>query len=154
MESAGNERFDLVVTDVYDGAKMPPEVASLQFDMQIRRVLSERGTYVVNVADMPPVHYSRAQAATLRQVFEAVCAIAEPRMLRGRKFGNIVLAAGAELPIDRLARIAAHDEIRGRVLSGTPLNDFIGGVGPMYDAASLDAVAEASSDAESPQFPD
>jgi spermidine synthase len=127
--------FDLVITDAYDGAQMPPSLASLEFVHQVLRVLTPGGTYAVNVADLPPAMFTRIQAATLRAVFPDVCAIGEPGMLRGRRYGNIVLAAGSSLPVERLGRMAARDQTRGKVLHGADLDEFIGSVGPMHDAA-------------------
>jgi spermidine synthase len=134
VEASGSEHFDLIITDVYAGAQMPPSVASVQFVQQISRVLATGGRYAVNVADLPPLVFTRIQAATLREVFPDVCAIGDPGMLRGRRFGNVVLVAGQALPISRLARLAARDEAKGRVLHGPDLDAFIGGVGPMTDA--------------------
>ena len=37
--------------------------------------------------------HARAQAATVRSVFPEACVIADPAVLRGRRFGNLVLAA-------------------------------------------------------------
>ena len=134
VESTGDAQFDLVITDAYDGAQMPTSVASLEYVREVARVLAPGGTYAVNVADLPPAIFTRIEAATLCAVFPDVCAIGEQGMLRGRRYGNVVLAAGASLPVDRLARIAARDEIRAKVLHGDELDDFIGGVGPMLDA--------------------
>jgi spermidine synthase len=128
--------FDLVITDVYDGARMPPSVSSVEFVELAKRVLAPGGCYVVNVTDLPPALYSRIQAATLRAVFRHVCAIAEPGMLRGRLYGNIVLAGTSSLPaarVARLERINARDEVPAKVLTGEQLDTFIGGVGPMRD---------------------
>ncbi len=134
VESTGDARFDLVITDAYDGAQMPTSVSSLEYVREVARVLAPGGTYAVNVADLPPAIFTRIETATLRAVFPDVCAIGEQGMLRGRRYGNVVLAAGASLPVDRLARIAARDEIRAKVLHDDELDDFIGGVGPMLDA--------------------
>jgi spermidine synthase len=129
--------FDLVITDVYNGARMPTSVASVEFVRHVARVLDPAGGYVVNVADLPPSINSRIQAATLRAVFPDVCAITEPGLIRGRHYGNVVLAAARSLPPDhiaRLTRVAARDEVRARVLAGPDLDAFIGGIGPMRDA--------------------
>jgi spermidine synthase len=137
MDGSFDASFDLVITDVYDGARMPASVASLEFVRQVARLLRPGGTYVVNVTDLPPGLTARIQAATLRAVFAGVCAIAEPGMLRGRRYGNVVLAAAADFApvrLARLARIAAQDHVRARVLAGAELDSYVGGVGPMRDA--------------------
>ena len=49
-------------------------------------------------------------------------------MLRGRRFGNLVLAASpSPLPVDALTRRAAGDPMSGRVLHGRDLTRFTAG---------------------------
>jgi spermidine synthase len=128
--------FDVVVTDVYEGARMPASVGSVEFVRQVARLLAPGGSYVVNVTDLPPSLNSRIQAATLRAVFPDVCAIGEPGLLRGRRYGNVVLAAASALSAERVGRLSrdAHrDAVRARVVTGAELDEFIDGVGPMHE---------------------
>jgi spermidine synthase len=131
-------RYDVVVGDVFRGARMPRRVASAEFAAQVARVLGAGGLYVLNVTDQPPLAFSRVQAATLRSVFGDVCVVGDPGMLRGKRFGNVVLAAAREpggLPSDRLARRVALDQPRGRLLHGADVDAFIGGAHPLHDPA-------------------
>jgi hypothetical protein len=137
VESGAKEQYDIIVADVYGGAQMPPDVASVQFAERAAALLRDGGIYAANVADLPPLMFTRIQAATLRAAFAEVCILADPGMLRGRRFGNVVLVATGEpgsLPLARLATIAARDPVRGRVLHGEELDQFVGGIGPMVDA--------------------
>jgi spermidine synthase len=134
---AMRDRFDLVISDVFDGADMPDSVASVEFAELVTRVLDPAGTYVVNVTDQPPSMQSRLQAATLRPVFPDVWAVGEAGMFRGRKYGNVVFAAGESLTPVRLARLermAERDPARVRVLSGAALDRFIGTARPRRDS--------------------
>src|SRR5699024_10719726 len=55
---------------------------------------------------------AKAEIAGLQEVFAHVGVIADPPMLKGRRYGNIILiASGTELP-------AAHQEIASRLLGG------------------------------------
>jgi hypothetical protein len=60
--------------------------------------------------------------------------IAEPGVLRGRRFGNAVLVA-AHHPVDTaaLARLTAADAFPARVAHGAALRDFTGGAAPVRD---------------------
>ena len=60
---------------------------------QVARVLRPGGVYLANCADRPPLAGARAEVATLRAAFADVAVIAEPGLLRGRGYGNVVLAA-------------------------------------------------------------
>ena len=63
--------------------------------------------------------------------------VADPAVLRGRRFGNAVLVAtDGALPVDGLRRRAAGDPHPARVLSGRELTDLTGGAVPVTDATA------------------
>ncbi|MDQ7905013.1 fused MFS/spermidine synthase [Phytohabitans sp. ZYX-F-186] len=131
--------YDLVLADVYEAAKMPAHVAGVEFAAQVARVLRPDGLYTVNLTDLPPLGYSRVQAATLRAVFADVCLIAGRAMLRGRRYGNVVLAAARKpgrLPVARLTTRALRDPVAGVVLHGAALDRFIDGAQPLHQTTS------------------
>jgi spermidine synthase len=138
------ERYDLVIADVYQGAQMPRSVASVEFVAFAAGVLRPAGVYAVNIADLPPLAFSRKQAATLRTGFGDVCVIAEPGMLRGRRYGNVILVAAIApdgLPVDRLVASANRDPFPSRVLHGAALDRFVAGARPVADAVARDSPA-------------
>jgi spermidine synthase len=136
---------DVVLTDVFDGARTPAHLTSAEFAAEAHRVLRPGGVYAGNVADGPPLRFARAQVATLRSVFRHVCLLAEPGTLRGRRFGNLVaVASDDELPIAGYVRNCAKDPMPARVVEGDDLDRFAGTARPVLDA---DAVA-------SPEPPD
>ncbi|MGZ4604655.1 MAG: spermidine synthase [Blastococcus sp.] len=130
---------DVVITDVFAGARTPAHLTSVEFVTDAHRVLRPGGTYVANVADGPPLRFARAQVATLRAVFRNVCLLAEPGTLRGRRFGNLVaVASDADLPLAALTRRTAKDPMPARVVDGDDLDRFVGTARPVRDE---DAVA-------------
>jgi spermidine synthase len=130
---------DVVITDVFAGARTPAQFTSREFAADAHRVLRPGGSYVANVADGPPLAFARAQVATLRSVFASVCVLAEPGTLRGRRFGNLVaVASDGELPVAALIRRCAKDPMPARVVEGADLDRFAGHARPVLDA---DAVA-------------
>jgi SAM-dependent methyltransferase len=130
---------DVVVSDVFAGARTPAHLTSVEYAAEARRVLRPDGTLAVNVADGPPLAFARRQAATLRAVFGSVCLLAEPGTLRGRRFGNLVaVGSDVELPIAALIRRCAGDPMPSRVVVGDDLDRFVGAARPVHDA---DAVA-------------
>ncbi|MGY1663484.1 spermidine synthase [Geodermatophilus sp. SYSU D00705] len=139
LEALPARSADVVVSDVFAGARTPAHLTSVEYAEQARRVLRPGGVYAANVADGPPLRFARAQTATLRAVFAHVCLLAEPGTLRGRRFGNLVaVASDAELPIAALVRRCAGDPMPSRVVEGADLDRFAGKVQPVHDA---DAVA-------------
>jgi spermidine synthase len=135
LEQLPAASFDLVVADLFAGARTPAHLTSVEFAAAAARVLTPAGCYAVNVADGPPLGYARAQVATIGSVFAQVCLIADPGVLRGRRFGNLVLAAAqGELPLAGLARRAAGDPFPGRLVHGADLDRFAAGAKPVTDA--------------------
>ena len=94
LEQLPAASFDVVITDLFAGARTPPHLTSAEFAAELARVLAPAGLSAANIGDGPPLAYARAQVATVRSVFPQACLIAEAAVLRGRRFGNLVLAAG------------------------------------------------------------
>jgi spermidine synthase len=136
LEQQPDQDFDLIVADVFDGAWMPPSVAGTGFAAAAARVLRPGGLLAMNLTDLPPLAYTRIQAATLRGAFADVAVIGGTAMLRGRRAGNVVLVAGlaaGDVPVARLADAAARDAEPGRVLHDAELQSFIGGARARLD---------------------
>jgi SAM-dependent methyltransferase len=133
---------DVVVCDVFAGARTPAHLTSAEFVAEVRRVLRPAGTYLANVADGPPLRFARAQVATLRTAFPQVCLLAEPGTLRGRRFGNLVaVASAADLPVPALTRRCAGDPMPARVVAGDDLDRFAGDAAAVTDAGAADSPA-------------
>jgi spermidine synthase len=130
---------DVVICDVFAGARTPGHLTSAEFAADARRVLRPSGVYAANVADGPPLRFARGQVATLRSVFRHVCLLAEPGTMRGRRFGNLVaVASDADLPVEDYVRRCARDPMPARVVHGHDLVRFAGSARPVLD---VDAVA-------------
>jgi hypothetical protein len=124
--------YDVVVADVFAGSRTPAHLASVEFAGEVARVLAPTGWMLANIADGPPLRHARAQVATIRAVLPQACLIADSTLLRGRRFGNLVVLAGrTEPPIAELTRRAAGDWFPGRV--ETDLERFTGGATPVTD---------------------
>ncbi|WP_228977028.1 spermidine synthase [Streptomyces sp. DH12] len=128
---------DLVVADVFSGARTPAHLTSTEFLADVRRVLKPGGHYAANIADGPPLAHLRGQIATAAAVFPELALAADPVVLRGRRFGNAVLvAADVPLPVAEFTRRVATDPHPGRVEHGRALTDFTGGATPTTDASA------------------
>ena len=93
LERLPEASADVVVRDVFAGDRTPPHVCTREMVAHVARVLRPGGTYLVNCADRPPLARARSEAATLADAFAHVAVVAEPALLRGRGYGNVVLAA-------------------------------------------------------------
>jgi spermidine synthase len=131
------DAFDLVVVDVYASGRMPASMASTEFASLAARVLRPGGVLATNLADGHGLAFARAQVATVRTALPEVALLADPTVLAGRRFGNLVLVASrSALPVTGYARRTASDRLTGRVLAGTDLDRFVAGARPVADAAA------------------
>ncbi|NEA61556.1 fused MFS/spermidine synthase [Streptomyces sp. SID12488] len=129
---------DLVIADVFSGARTPAHLTSVEFLTDVRRVVNDAGCYAANLADGPPLAHLRGQIATAGAVFPELALIADPTVLRGKRFGNAVLVGSAHpLPIAELTRRAASDPQPARLEHGRALTDFTGGAVPVTDTAAV-----------------
>jgi len=137
LASVAPASVDLVVVDVFAGARVPAHLTSVEFVREAARVLRPGGSYAANVADGAPLAFARRQAATVAEVFADVALAASPHVLRGRRFGNLVMLGAARegtLPVAELTRRLAADPFPARVVAGGDVTRFAAGARPVTDA--------------------
>lgn len=128
---------ELLIADVFAGARTPAHLTSAEFLAEVRRVLDPAGLYAANLTDGGALTFLRGQVATVRAAFDEVAIAADPAVLRGRRFGNVILlAAGHPLPVAELTRRVATDPHPGRVEHGRALADFTAGAAVVTDASA------------------
>ncbi|MCH5674568.1 spermidine synthase [Streptomyces gilvus] len=134
LETAPADSADVIVADVFGGSRVPAHLTSLTYAREAERVLRGTGVYLANLADSTPFAFLRSQLATFAAAFEHLVLIAEPAVLRGRRFGNTVLVA-AHHPLDTatLSRRTASDAFPARVEHGPGLRKFIADARPVRD---------------------
>lgn len=82
---------DVIIRDVFAGATTPRPLTTVEFFQAAHRSLAPGGLYVANCGDHPDLSVAKAELAGMREVFSHVAAIADPAMLKGRRYGNIIL---------------------------------------------------------------
>ncbi|MEO6941563.1 MAG: fused MFS/spermidine synthase [Terrimesophilobacter sp.] len=128
---------DLLIVDIFAGARTPAHVTSAEFYREAVELLVPDGVVLVNVADGPGLAFARGQAATLSSVVADVAALAEPQILKGRRFGNVVLAGSRRpLPLDWMPRLLAGGPHPAKVLTGRELADWTAGALVVTDATA------------------
>ncbi|WP_239108824.1 spermidine synthase [Microbispora siamensis] len=134
----GDDSADLFVLDAFSGATMPVELATVQYMAEIARVLRPSGTALINVADGKGLPFVKRVASTVSRVFPHAALLAEPGILRGRRFGNVVLAASpGDLPIEALTRKAAGGLTQARCLADEDLTRLVAGAAPIHDGDAV-----------------
>jgi len=127
-----------MVVDVFSGARTPAHVTSIEFYTELAEFLAPDGIVLVNVADGPGLAFARSQASTLQTVFGNVAALAETQILKGRRFGNVVMVASkSPLPTEWMPRLLAGGPHPSVVVAGRELSDWIAGAPVSTDATAI-----------------
>lgn len=134
LEETRPGSVDVLIADVFGGSRVPAHLTSVPYAEAAARALRADGIYAANLADGAPFGFLRSQLATFATVFPELALIAEPAVLRGRRFGNVVLVA-SRVPVDTTALIrrCAGDAFPARVEYGDAAAAFIKGARPVGD---------------------
>src|SRR5690625_645261 len=134
LEALTSGTWDVIVRDVFDGIAVPGHLRTKEAAAAAAAALAPTGCYLVNLTDVPPLRAARVEVATLAAVFDHVALIADPAILRGRRYGNVVLVASF-VPIDiaLLARRLRQLPLPVRLMAGQDVHDFAGDHPPALD---------------------
>jgi len=131
-------QVDVLIVDIFSGARTPAHVTSAEFYALLKPLLAKNGVLVVNVADGHTLSFARSQAATLSHVFTEVSVLAEPQVLKGRRFGNLVFVASAGAALnDWMPRLLAGGPHPAKVVSGHELSNFAVGAAVVTDLTAV-----------------
>jgi spermidine synthase len=109
--------YDAVVRDTFEVDAVPAHLATPGFLAEVARALDAGGVYVANVPAGTDLEAARAEAAVAAGAFAHVVLLVDPVHLRGRRFGNVVLAASRRpLPLEALSRRLAGGISRARIV--------------------------------------
>lgn len=100
------ESVDVVIRDAFASDVTPAHLTTSGFLDDVVRVLRPGGLYLANIADRAPLTLARREVATALRAsaprgpsavpgspWTDVSLVAEPAVLKGRRYGNLVLAA-------------------------------------------------------------
>jgi len=128
---------DLVVVDVFAGATIPAPVTTVEFYRLAAGLLNDRGVLAVNVADGAGLPFARGQMATIASVLPHVAVVAEAQVIKGRRFGNLVIV-GTRDPgmLDWLPRLVAAGPHPAQAVSGDELQKVVRNASVVTDATA------------------
>ncbi|RNE48377.1 spermidine synthase [Corynebacterium alimapuense] len=107
---------DVLIRDVFAGAVTPPDLTTASFFRAAHSSLAAGGLYLANCGDHSDLQGAKAELAGMAEVFEHLAVIADPPMLKGRRYGNIILiGSDRELPAEGSPQASA---ISRRLLKG------------------------------------
>lgn len=133
---------DVVVRDVFAGSTTPDPLTTVEFIEASARLLDAGGLFLANIGSSPDHVSARTEAAAIAAVFPHTAIVADPAMLKGRRYGNFVIAAST-------TPIPASPALRRRLLGGGlpaqvrddgQVRAWIGAAEPRRDGPSPDGV--------------
>jgi hypothetical protein len=135
-ESLPDGSRDLIIRDVFAGPLTPRPLTTVEFTQHARRVLAPGGIYVLNCGDGPSLVQARREAATVAAVFPHTVLLADPPMLKGRRYGNVILA-GSDVPLGtdpRLPRLLLGGAMPAQLWDDEQVRRFSASALPAHDA--------------------
>lgn len=129
---------DLIIRDVFSGALTPRALTTREFNEHASKVLAPGGLYVVNSGDAPDLKNAREDAATIADTFAHTMIIADPAMLKGRRYGNMIMAGSHEPFGDdpQLARKLLGGAVPAHVWNDAKVRAFAAGAQVRHDPVS------------------
>jgi spermidine synthase len=126
---------DLVILDAYADGRVPASLSTAEFFADIARVLRPGGLLLANFVDDPGFGYLRRVLAGVAGSLGELALVASSDVLRGRRFGNVVVAASAApLDLDELGRRIARQPFPAGIRAGEALTALYATARPLTDA--------------------
>ncbi|WP_392543389.1 spermidine synthase [Oryzobacter telluris] len=126
-----DDSADLVVVDAYAGGRVPADLVTGAWFGDVARVLAPGGVLLANLADEPGMRHVARVLAGAREALGHVALVGLHEVLKGRRFGNLVLVA-SESPIALydLRRAAASAALPTGVMTGDEVARKVPGARP------------------------
>lgn len=137
-----NSTYDVVVRDAFDGEATPDSLITTEWYQLVCTRLRPAGTYLANVAHGParrsegaPRFTSKQDVAAIYETFPAVAAIADRKVWRGERRGNITVAAWNEGEFEQewLNRQVRKLPLPVAVYGRGDIRSWLGGATPKQD---------------------
>lgn len=136
---------DLIIRDAFAPDVTPAHLQTAEFIAEVRRVLAPGGIYLANTADGAPLSLARSEVATMQHGLPSgaeFALIAEIGVLKGRRYGNLVLAMSSDdteiLHSPELARNLRSLAVPAGLLDRISLQRFTGTAKVRRDPPSED----------------
>ena len=125
---------DVVVLDAYAAGRMPADLSTVEFLVDVRRALRPGGLLMANVTDEPTREHLRRWYAALDRVLPNAAAAALVEVWKRRRFGNhVVLGSTSPLDLPALTRAVARCPFPSSLRTRDELARLLAGGCPYVD---------------------
>lgn len=140
VEELRTASADLVILDAYADGRVPASLSTAEFFAEVARVLRRDGLLLANLVDEPGFGYLRRVLAAVAASFRELALVSSTDVLRGRRFGNVVVAAARRpLDINELRRRLARQPFPVGLRVGAALAALYDTAKPWTDADSAES---------------
>ncbi|WP_347353349.1 fused MFS/spermidine synthase [Intrasporangium sp.] len=145
LRALGTDSADVLVTDAYAAGRVPAELGCAAYLREVARVVRPTGLAFCNLADEPGFRWGARMVASIREVLPEVAVVATHEVLKGRRFGNVVVVASARpLPLDELRRRVAGASPPTGLRAGDVLMRMLAGAKPFGERGEPSPVPPAA----------
>lgn len=135
-----NDYADAIILDAFAGSQVPGDLVTAEALDDLHRIGRGAGLAVLNITDKAPFHWAKKVAAGLRERYRHLIVGAEAPVHKGKRFGNLILAASATRPdVVGIRRESGKLPFGYRWLDGRELTSWIGNAEPFTDADAQDS---------------
>ncbi len=128
-------QWDVIIRDAFRNREVPAQLRTSESAARAHEVLAPGGIYLLNSIASTGLSRLGEEIATLAQHFRHMVAIVDPSILKGRRFGNIVLAASdQEFPVFEIERRVRRLSFPARVIDDVGLRRRASGARVFTDA--------------------
>ena len=126
--------YDVIVRDAFDDDHTPAPLTTLEWAHLAKSRLRPGGLYLANVSHGPQAS-GKSDIAATTEVFSHVAVIADPKVWRGGRHGNLVIAGwdGYDIDWDKLHRGIRTLPLPASLFVQTQVTRWLGGAAPTHD---------------------
>lgn len=137
---------DVVVSDVFAGAQTPAHLTTVDYFRTLAGLLRPDGVLLVNIGDGPGLAFARRQIATIGEVLPSMIGLCDDQLLKGRRFGNLVLVASREpIPDEWMPALRAAGPFPAAIATGPQLTAMASGAKAVTEADATDSPKPSAS---------
>ncbi len=126
--------WHLIVRDTFAAGRIPLHMATVEAHARAANLLTDDGLYCLNIAGEAGLAPVYREVRALRESFEHIAAISDPAIVKGRRFGNVILlAAHRPIPLDEIATHVRRLPLPTVVVGQTRLEEAAIGARLIYD---------------------
>ncbi|MDP9807003.1 spermidine synthase [Trueperella bonasi] len=126
--------WHLIVRDTFAAGRIPHHLATVEAHRKAADLLDSEGLYCLNIAGEAGLAPVYREVRALRESFPHVAGISDPAIVKGRRFGNVILIAShRRLPLAEISRHVGRLPLPTVVVSQERLEEAAIGARLLYD---------------------